>query len=94
MMPAEKSINPNYSGFFPAHIKSWKHISLLKQDVSDKNINNFIEIFLLHIWNGNSLEIYLAMHFVVLVELLLNSKLSNANTLHKRRIIKTEDGVQ
>lgn len=31
-----KSIKPNYSGFYPAYIKSWKHISLLKQDVSDK----------------------------------------------------------
>lgn len=48
-MPAEKSIKPNYSGFYPTYIKSRKHISLLKQDVSDKKyINNFIEIFLLH----------------------------------------------
>lgn len=36
MMPAEKSTKPNYSGFYPAYIKSWKHFSLLKQDVSDK----------------------------------------------------------
>lgn len=34
-MPAEKSMKPNYSGFFPAYIKNWKHISSLKKDVLD-----------------------------------------------------------
>lgn len=30
-----KSIKHNYSGFYPAYTKSLKHISLLKQDVSE-----------------------------------------------------------
>lgn len=45
-------------------------------------------------WNGNSLEMYLAMQFAVLIELLLRPKLLNRNTLKQRSIIKTEVGVQ